>query len=430
MPVEAAIISTGEELVQGRIADTNAAFLAARLSGGGFKVRRIAAVGDDPAALRQEIERSLAGAAAVLISGGLGPTADDRTRGAIARAVGGRMAEDPDTRRHVEQRLKSYGVSLTAEQLRQCCFPEGARIFPNPRGTARGFACRVGERWVVAMPGVPSEMRPMFTESVLPFLLDQMAPPGAVSMETVHLFPASESDVDRRIHDLTTHGRNPAVGITVRDGIITVSLRAQAEDRAAAERLVRKDLETLRRRFGERVFGTGRTTLAGALSRELELTGRTVAVAESVTGGLVGDMLVDVPGISRFFLLDVVAYANEAKVRQLRVPPEAIEQEGAVSARVAEAMAEGACRAAGADLGISTTGIAGPTGGSPQKPVGLVFLGLCLEGRTRAKRLQLTGDRRRIRDRAAKHALNLARLALQERAGAPEAAGEARRPGG
>jgi len=412
MPLDAAIISTGEELVQGRVADTNAAFVAARLGRHGFDVRRIAAIGDDPTALETEIERSLEDAELVLVTGGLGPTADDRTRGAIARAVGRELVEDGDTRRHVEERLKSYGHHATPEQLSQCHFPQGARIFPNPRGTARGFACSTDRGWVVAMPGVPPEMRPMFTRSVLPFLVEELAPSGAVRMETVHIFPASESRVDREITDLTVHGRNPAVGITVSDGIITVSVRGCADSRGEADRLVERDLDVLRERFGDLVFGTGDTTLAGALSRELERTDKTVAVAESITGGLIGDMLVDVPGISRSFLLDVVAYCDEAKVRQLGVPRGAIEREGAVSAPVAEAMAIGACRAADADLGISTTGIAGPTGGTPQKPVGLVYVGLCLDGRTRVRKLNLRGDRRRIKDRAAKHALNMARLAL------------------
>ncbi|MFO7958484.1 MAG: competence/damage-inducible protein A [Candidatus Brocadiia bacterium] len=412
MPLDATIISTGEELVQGRIADTNAAFVASLLSRNGFEVRRIVALGDDPAALEAEIERGLDEVELVIVSGGLGPTADDRTRGAIARTVGRELVEDGETRQHVEERLRSFHHDATPDQLTQCHFPEGARIFPNPRGTARGFACCTDRGWVVAMPGVPPEMRSMFTGSVLPFLMEELAPAGAVSMETVHVFPASESRVDQRIRDLTVQGRNPAVGITVSDGVITVSVRGRAESQEEADRLVERDLEELRERFGDLVYGTGQTTLAGALSKELERTGRTVAVAESITGGLIGNMLVDVPGISRFFLLDVVAYSNEAKVSQLGVPPEVIEREGAVSEPVAEAMARGACRAGEADLGISTTGIAGPTGGTPQKPVGLVYVGLCLDGRALARKLNLRGDRWRIKDRAARHALNMARLAL------------------
>jgi nicotinamide-nucleotide amidase len=203
------------------------------------------------------------------------------------------------------------------------------------------------------------------------------------------------------------------VGITVGDGVITVSLRAVAADEEAAEELVRRDVCLLEERFGDLLFGRGETTLARAVSYELERTGRTVAVAESVTGGLIGDMLVDVPGISRFFLADVVAYSNEAKVRQLQVPAELIEQHGAVSPQVAEAMAKGTRHVAGADLGLSTTGIAGPTGGTPEKPVGLVYVGLSLGEEAAVREFHLRGDRWRVKDRAARHALNLARLALR-----------------
>ncbi len=406
------VISTGEELVRGRIADSNAAFLAAQLGAHGFEVLRLVAVGDNPDALRDELLRCLADSRAVLVSGGLGPTADDRTRRAIAEAVGRDLVEDEESRRHVTQRLRRFGVQVSAAQCSQSLFPAGSVIFPNERGTARGFACRLDESWVVAMPGVPDEMRAMFSGSVLPFLLGELAPAGCIRTEVVHLFPVSEAVVDEGLRDVMGADRNPAVGITVNDGVITVSFRARAASEDEAEELVRADVALVEERFGDLVFGRGDVTLAGALSAALERAGRTVAVAESVTGGLVGHMLVDVPGISRFFLADVVAYGNEAKVRQLGVPPEQIERHGAVSSEVAEAMAAGICRVTGAGLGLSTTGIAGPTGGSEQKPVGLVHVGVCLDGRTTACKLLLRGDRRRIKDRAAKHALNLARLAL------------------
>lgn len=413
MAPQVTIMSTGEELVRGRTADTNAAFAAARLDCHGFEVRRLLVVGDDPGVLQQELEGCLGDSDLVLLSGGLGPTADDRTRAAIARALCLELVEDEDTRVFVSDRISSYGHSVTGAQLSQARFPAGAVIFPNPRGTARGFACQANGAWVVAMPGVPHEMRAMLTESVLPFLMRKLMPGRRVALETVHLFPVPEPEVDERLADVMTAGRNPSVGITVRDGIITVSLRAGAEGEQEARELVRRDVEMVEDRFGDLVFGRGRTSLAGAVSDQLERAGRTIAVAESITGGLIGHMLVDIPGISRFFLADVVAYSNEAKVRQLGVPRDHIVQHGAVSSRVAEDMAVGICRATGADLGLSTTGIAGPTGGTEEKPVGLVYVGLCLDGQTAVRKLNLRGDRWRIKDRAAKYALNLTRLALK-----------------
>jgi len=405
------LISTGEELVSGRTVDTNASFLAEHLNRHGFNVRRFVVLGDDPEELTRELERCARDSGLIVMTGGLGPTADDRTRGAVARAVGAELVEDEASRRHVEERLRGFGVTPHAGHLTQALFPAGATVFPNPVGTARGFACRLGESWIVAMPGVPGEMRPMFLEIVLPFLLERIGPPGCVRSEVVNLFPASESAVDERIADMMAPGRNPTVGITAHGGVICVSLRATGPDAGTVDALIEADLEILRERFGELVFGYGQATLAEALSEQLESSGLSIAVAESVTGGRVCDMLVSVPGISRFFLAGVVAYSNDAKERLLGVPAGLIEAHGAVSAQAAEAMARGVAGAAGADIGVSTTGIAGPAGATERKPVGLVFVGLFLGGRSAVARFELGAERERVRDRAAKHALNMARLA-------------------
>ena len=413
MVPQATIVSTGEELVRGRTADTNASFAAAQLDCYGFEVKRLLAVGDDPEVLQRELESCLSDSDLVLLTGGLGPTADDRTRYAIAGAVGRKLVEDGDTATFVSDRINSYGHQVTEAQLTQARFPAGAVIFPNPRGTARGFACRADGAWLVAMPGVPHEMRAMLTESILPFLMEELMPDRSVAVERINLFPIPESHVDARLADVMDGGRNPTLGITVRDGVITVSIRARAITEQEAEDLLRRDVQMVEERFGDLVFGRGTDALADAVSRELERTDSSIAVAESLTGGLIGHMLVDVPGISRFFLADVVAYSNEAKISQLGVPREHIVEHGAVSPQVARDMAMGTCRAAGADLGLSTTGIAGPTGGTDEKPVGLVYVGLCLNGETAVRELKLRGDRWRIKDRSAKYALNFARLALK-----------------
>jgi nicotinamide-nucleotide amidase len=203
------------------------------------------------------------------------------------------------------------------------------------------------------------------------------------------------------------------VGITVGDGVVTVTLRARADTEREAQRILDRHVQEVRDRFGDVVYGSGGETLAAALARVMGEHGVTVGVAESLTGGLIGHMLVEVPGISSFFLADVVAYSNEAKENLLGVPHETLVAHGAVSEPVARAMAEGARRAAGSDLGISTTGIAGPTGGTEEKPVGLVYVGVALEGSTAVTKLNVRGDRARVKDRTAKYALNQARLALQ-----------------
>jgi nicotinamide-nucleotide amidase len=421
--MRATIISTGDELVHGRTVDTNASFLAGGVESCGLDVCRIVVLGDDGAALAQELERCKRDSDLVLVTGGLGPTADDRTRWAVADAAGVQLVLDEEARRHIEQRLKSFGRAVSDAQLTQAMFPAGSVVLPNPRGTARGFACRVGEAWVIAMPGVPGEMRPMFSESVVSFILDRLAPSACIRMETVHLFPVAESEVDERIRDLTVLGRNPSVGITVRDGVVSVAVRARGGDAAEAQGLLERDLAALRDRFGRTVYGYGDATLALVLGQELERRRLTIGLAESVTGGLVAHMLVEVPGISRSFLAGVVAYGNDAKQALLGVPAAQIEQHGAVSPQVAESMARGIRKAAGCDLGVSTTGIAGPTGGTDLKPVGLVYVGLALGQDAGVVKLNLWGDRERIRDRAAKHALHLARLSLTDGLGSLHTSG-------
>jgi nicotinamide-nucleotide amidase len=410
--VRTTIISTGEELVRGRSLDTNAPFIATELERRGFEIVRITVLGDNPEALAETLRGAAEDSALIIMTGGLGPTADDRTRAAIARAVGEDLVEDADSRRHVEERIRSFGHEPSAAHLTQALFPAGAVIFPNGNGTARGFGCHLGDAWLVAMPGVPSEMHLMFLNEVLPFLLENLTPGQKLSLDTVHIFPAPESEVDERIADLMEFGRNPSVGITVKDGIVTVSLRARCASQSEADNLVARDAAVVRERFGERAFGTGDATMPSVLSDMLEEQGATVATAESLTGGLIAHMLVGIPGISRFLMGGIVAYSNRAKTRQLGVPEEMIREHGAVSPAVAEAMARGACAAFGADLGISTTGIAGPSGGTPEKPVGLVYVGVCLHGRTHVRELNMRGDRERIKDRSALYALNDARLAL------------------
>ncbi len=412
--MQVTIFSTGEELLNGVSQDTNGPLIARSLSTHGFRINRHEIIGDGPQTLREELGRAAADSEIIILTGGLGPTMDDRTRRAVAEAAERDLVCDDEALKHVEQVLTEHGVEISEAHRNQAFFPEGSDTFVNRRGTAYGFACPLGDATLIAMPGVPDEMRAMFHEQVLPYLRHKHH--GRSRHRKIKLFGLPESDVDRRIEDMMREDRNPSVGITVDHSVVSICLRAYGEDSADLERLLDRDEAKLRERFGDAVFGTDATTLPDSVSELLERNHLQIAFAESCTGGQVGSLLVDVPGISRFFLLDVVAYSNRAKTDQLSVPSELIEQHGAVSPEVAKAMARGACEAAGADLGISTTGIAGPTGGRPGKPVGLVHFGVWMKGNVTSHKLHLKGDRQRVKDRAARHALNFARLSLLDHA--------------
>ncbi|MFP4027409.1 MAG: competence/damage-inducible protein A [Candidatus Brocadiia bacterium] len=411
----ATIVSTGEELLTGAKTDTNACFIARHIQNHGFEIRRLITIGDDEASLEEELRRAAKDSDLILLSGGLGPTSDDRTRRAVARAAERDLVVDEGSLNHIRSVLNRYDVELSEEHQSQALFPSGSKIFENDRGTARGFACPMGESMLIAMPGVPSEMKGMFEQYVMPFLLNKVQ--GYILVRRIHLFGVPESEVDEEIGDMMQQKRNPSAGLTVEGGVVSISLRARAESPDEARQLLDRDETELRRRFGGDICGVDKgeqhlNVVALAVSNLLGEKQLTLSVAESCTGGEIGSLLVDIPGISQFLLADVVSYSNEAKISQLGVPPEQIERLGAVSPEVAESMARGVAHTTGADLGLSTTGIAGPTGGTAEKPVGLLFVGVSLFDEVWSHRLQLRGDRWRIKGRATRHALNFARLAL------------------
>ena len=409
------VISTGEELVSGETTDTNAGYISRKLDERGYVPCRLVTIGDDTSRLWEELRCATCDSDVVIVTGGLGPTGDDRTRKAIADAVGVDLVENGEVADHVRGLTREHGREARPHDLSQAAFPDGAEVFPNPNGTAPGFACELDGCWILALPGVPSEMEAMLEDAALPFLRERFGIEAQVMTRMVNLFGVPESEVDHTVRDLTEEGRNPTVAPTARGGVIRLCVRARGDDREQAEKLVEEDLETIRDRFGNRVFGYGDATLASTVKTMLEERELTMSVAESCTGGLIGDMLTDVPGVSAVLLADVVAYSNEAKIDILDVPRHQIVDHGAVSAPVAESMAAGVCRATGADVGISTTGIAGPTGGTAEKPVGLVYVGLCVSGNVTSHKLNLWGNRRNVKDRSAKHALNEVRLGLLDK---------------
>lgn len=410
--MRAEVISVGDEVVGGQIVDTNAAWLAEQLVALGAEVTHHTAVGDDAPAVEAALRQAAARADVVVVSGGLGPTEDDLTRYGVAAAAGVELELDETALRAIQERYRLFGRPMPERNRIQAMMPHGAMVLPNAKGTAAGFIVQVGECVVAAMPGVPHEMKAMFAQKVAPFIRELPLERKVRRIEKLRLFGMPESAVNEAIRHLMSRDANPLVGLLVSRGIITVKFTAVANTEDEAARLIAPVREEARSILGPAVFGEGDDTLEETIGVLLAERRKTLAVAESCTGGLIGHLLTNVPGISAVLLEDVVAYSNEAKMEILGVSNEAIAAEGAVSKRVAASMARGVRGRASADLGLSTTGIAGPTGGSEEKPVGLVYFGLATDEGVAVERVRFVGDREVVKDRAARFALNMLRLHL------------------
>jgi len=409
----AVIISIGDELLSGATVDTNAAYLSARLEELGISTVRHLTVGDDAGAIADAVRAAAEEVEVVLLTGGLGPTADDLTQEGLAAAMGVPLREDPRSAERIAAFFARRGRRMKPSNRKQALLPVGAEAIDNDCGTAPGIAAQVGRAQVYVLPGPPHEMEEMFQRRIAP----RLGSPGAIARRLLHTFGAGESDVGERIADLMARGRNPAVGTTVKAGVVTVRISASARTRAEADSAAEETAREVRSRLGELVFGQGDETLAAVTGAALRRGGGSLAVAESCTGGMIAAMITEVPGASEYFLGGVVAYANSAKTDLLGVDASLIADRGAVSEPVAAAMAEGVRARFGADWGIGVTGIAGPTGGSAEKPVGLVFIALAGPAGSAVHRHVFSGSRDIVRRRAALAALNHLRLALGAPAG-------------
>lgn len=418
--MKAEIIAAGSELVSGQKLDTNSRLLSRRLEDLGIGVRFHTAVGDDldetVSAFRIARER----ADLVIVGGGLGPTQDDLTREALARLANAPLREDPESLRSIRLFFARRHREMPERNRVQALLPEGAEMLPNRVGTAPGVWLRCDETTFVCLPGVPYELSIMFEEQAVPRLKASGWANRTIVHHVIHLFGRGESDIEAEALDLTVRGRVPEVGITASDATISFRVSAEGADEEKARALMEPTLREIRRRFDTWIVGEGDETVADGLVAQLRRTGATIALAESCTGGLIAQKITAIPGVSAYFPGGVVCYSNDAKVDLLGVPRELIERFGAVSPQTAEALAQGARERFRSDIAIGVTGIAGPDGGTEEKPVGLVHLGLATAEGTANRKLELGPEQPRsvIQSRAAQHALNWARLYLRENRGA------------
>jgi nicotinamide-nucleotide amidase len=386
----AAILSTGDELTTGRIVDSNASWIADKLFEIGVDVACVITVGDYPDRLEWAWKQALQKADVIISTGGIGPTADDLTSETVARVLGVPLVEHAESADRLRRWFAASGRAMPLNNLKQALMPQGSVLVPNALGTAPGYRVAHGDRHLVVLPGVPREMKPMMEETVLPWLRSQRG--GDVYLaRTFQTFGVTESGLDELVAGVV----DPAEGrVSFRASFPEVSVRVvvHGEPALARERLQVVG-DRLRAAIGARCYAEGAVTLEETVGRLLVERGLTVATAESCTGGLVAHRLTNVPGSSAYVRGGVVAYANEAKQQLLGVAAETLAAHGAVSEETAAEMAAGARRALGTDVAVSTTGIAGPDGGTEEKPVGTVCLGLSSAAETFAARYQLWGTR-------------------------------------
>jgi nicotinamide-nucleotide amidase len=406
------IVSVGSELTSGQNLDTNSQWLSKRLAEAGLAVGWHTTVADD-LDINVEAFRIAAGRAGlVVITGGLGPTQDDLTREALARVAGVPLELHRESLERINEMFTRRGRVMPERNRVQALFPAGAEPIPNDRGTAPGVWMRVGQAWVAAMPGVPSEMYAMFDGAVLPRLRAQGMARGVLIQRKINTFGAGESHVEEKLFDLTRRGHVPEVGITASDAVISLRVFARAETREEALAQAAPVEAIIRERLGELVFGVEDEDVQHAVLRLLAAKRKTLAVAESVTGGALAQMITSLPDAGHCFRGGVVAYDNRVKCELLGVPQTLLDEKGSVSAEVAEAMAVGCRLRLGADLALSTTGVAGPDSPAPDKPVGLVYVALAWEGGSSAATFSWIGTRAEVQRRTARMALNKARLHL------------------
>jgi len=410
--MNAEIISIGSELTSGQNLDTNSQWLSQRLAEVGIAVGWHTTIADDLDANVQAFRIAAGRAKIVLISGGLGPTLDDLTREALALAAGVELVFHEESFAQIQQMFAMRGRTMPERNRVQALFPAGAVPIPNTCGTAPGVWMALGNSVVAAMPGVPSEMFVMFQRDVLPRLLTMGLSGGVLVQRKINLFGAGESAVEEQVPDLTRRGAVPEVGITVSDATISLRILARAATFVETQALIGPVEQAIRQRLGTLVFGAEQEDLHDAAVRLLTEKRLTVATAESVTAGQVAERIGRVPGASAVFLGGIVAYNNRLKTELLGVPQVLLDTHGAVSAQVAEAMALGCRTRLRSDIAVSTVGIAGPGGGTAEKPVGQVFVGLAWDGGVSSLPYSWGGSRAEVQSRTAKLALNRVRLHL------------------
>lgn len=411
------VISVGTELLLGNILNTNAQFLAERCALLGLSMYNQVVVGDNKERLKEAVAAALDRSDIVILTGGLGPTEDDLTKETCAEAMGFELTEDGHTRQRIEEYFKnSIYKEIPDNNWKQAVVPAGAIVLDNDNGTAPGLIMEKDTKRAILLPGPPNEMIPLFKEQVEPYL--QKLRPELIVSKMIKICGMGESQVEDKLLDLIDRQTNPTIATYAKTGEVHVRVTASAPTTEVADRLIRPVVKEIKKRMGMFVYSTKEEeTLEMAVVRLLKKYELTVATAESCTGGLVAGRLVNVPGASDVFKEGFVTYSNKAKRKHLEVSKNTLKKYGAVSKETAKEMAIGGAFATDSDLCVAVTGLAGPDGGSEEKPVGLVYMACCLGDKVTVEKYQFKGNRSKIREQSVVRALDLVRRTVLENYG-------------
>jgi nicotinamide-nucleotide amidase len=407
--MKAEIIAVGSEMLTPDRLDTNSLFLTEELNAIGIEVIRKTIVGDNREVLSETFREAMARVPLIITSGGLGPTEDDLTRETLADVLGRKLLRDDAILRSIQERFRALGREMPAVNVRQAMVPEGAEVLPNPRGSAPGLWFEDGGRMIALLPGPPRELKPLFREEILP-RLQRRVTGVRMHRREIRVAGMGESAVEERI--LPIYSRYPEVNTTIlaAPGEVQVHLRLWTDDPANAKKVLDEMVRGFEIGLTDRIYSEDGRSLEEVVAHELTLNNATISAAESCTGGLLAQRLTSLAGSSAYFLGGVVCYSNERKTAWADVPPEMILSKGAVSSEVAVALAEGIRRRVGSTLGVGITGVAGPGGGSEEKPVGTVHIAIAHSGGIKERGARFPGDRESIRWQASQIALDMIRI--------------------
>lgn len=406
------ILAVGTEILLGDILNTNSQYLSKELAGLGISVYHQIVVGDNQQRLEKALYDSFSRADLVITTGGLGPTEDDLTKETGAKYFNKKLVLDEKALQQIEERFKRMGRTMTDNNLKQAYVPEGSIVLYNKNGTAPGIIVEANNKILVMLPGPPKETVPMFNEQVKPFLEKKQE--YTFVSRVLRIADVGESAMEARVKDIIDSQTNPTIAPYAKDTESLLRITAKAKTKEEAYEIIRPVADEIYKRFGENVYSEGEALMAEVVTKMCLEKNITVAVSESCTGGLLSSAFVDYPGVSKIFKEGAVTYSNEAKISRLGVKKETLEKYGAVSAETAAEMAAGIAESAGAMVGISTTGVAGPDGGTEEKPVGLVYIGLYINGVVKTQKYNIVGNRERIRIRTVYNAMNWLRKELKQ----------------